>query len=58
MLTSFAEIQSTNLFDFLDLKLLGSCSNLEFNTLSKITQKALHVVKYGHASVCGHACYL
>lgn len=58
MLTSFAEIQSTNLFDFLDLKLLGSCSNLEFNTLSKITQKALHVVEYGHASVCGHACYL
>lgn len=58
MLTSFAEIQSTNLFDSLDLKLLSLCSNQEFNTLSKITQEALHVVKYGHASVCGHACYL
>lgn len=44
--------------DFLDLKLLNSCSNQEFNMLSKIIQKALHVDQYGRASLRGHTCYL
>lgn len=58
MLTSFAETEATDLFNFLDLKFTSSCSNQEFNTLSKIIQEALHVDEYGHASVCGHACRL
>lgn len=54
MLVSFAEIQSINACDLLDLKLLNSRSNQELNMLSKIIQKALHIDQRGHASLCGH----
>lgn len=55
MLTSFPETEARNLFHFLDLKLINSCSNQEFNMLSKIIQETLHVDEYGYASICGHA---
>lgn len=58
MLTSFAETEATDLFNFLDLKFTSSGSNQEFNMLSKIIQEALHVDEYGYASICGHACRL
>lgn len=52
MLVPFAEIQPINLCDFLDLKLLNSCSNQEFNMLSKTIQKALHEDQRRRASLC------
>lgn len=54
MLISFAEIQSTNLCDFLDLELLKSRSHQEFNRLSKISQPAVHMGQHGRASARSH----